>query len=137
VRHESSRIHPTRRDDVDGARIVVAHSAHELDLEPAPARLRGWMRGVSVRNARKPAVRAAPSPNRERDEDGRCKGARRTFSRIAFRGTVGGNPKGLISTLRAPSRSALRTGGVRQVADVGGTRQLRLADIHRALSQVN
>jgi hypothetical protein len=36
------------------ARIVIAHSAHELDLEAAPAGLRGRERvGVAVQNARK------------------------------------------------------------------------------------
>jgi hypothetical protein len=51
----------------------------------------------------KPAVRAAPSPTANvRDEEG-ARVARCPEVVIAFRGTVGGNPKGLISTRCCPS----------------------------------
>ena len=54
MRHQSSDVHAARRHEVDGARKVVAHAPHELDLEVPPARLRGPKRvNVAVRNARK------------------------------------------------------------------------------------
>ena len=54
MRHQSPHVHAVGRHEVDGARKVVAHAAHELDLQAAPARIRSRKRvGVAVRNARK------------------------------------------------------------------------------------
>ena len=52
MRHESSCVHPAQRDEVDDARIIIAHSAHELDLEAStPRRKRAAIRNAGKNDA--------------------------------------------------------------------------------------
>ena len=81
-----------------GAASVEVASPTSMTL-PLPSTEAG-PRGARI----KPAVCAPRPPQTANvcDEDGRCKGACRTLSRHRLRGTVGGNPKGLISTRSGP-----------------------------------
>jgi hypothetical protein len=78
----------------------------------------------------KRAVRATPVS----DEDGHCKGACLTLSRSRHRLSRHRRRESqrLISTLSAPSRFVVRTGGMRGNAVVGDPRSLRLQERDRA-----